>query len=367
MEKHLTKEIFVNRAKCIHGDKYDYSKVNYIDLKTLVCIICPIHGEFWQAPQKHLSGCGCWKCGCGIYTTDSFIRKCKELYGDNYDFSNAQYIDSRKPVMFKCNRCGTVLYKSPNSILSGNGICKFCDGSGQVRNTKQFVLRAKEIHGDIFDYSNVVYVNSHSVIDIICPKHGVFKQSPNSHLRGRGCPKCYGQFLTTKEYIEKAQKVHNNAYDYSLIEYHGSSSMLKIICPKHGVFMQQAHNHLQGQGCPYCKSSHGEKRILSFLQNHKIIFHKEYKIPNDNLFCNRINLYVDFYLPQNNTIIEFHGKQHYKPIKWFGGEKKFKVQQERDMALRQYCKEHKIKLIEIPYTEYKNIESILTKELNIKK
>ena len=363
MGKYLTKEIFVSRAKHIHGDKYDYSKVNYVDLKTKVCIICPIHGEFWQEPRKHLSGCGCVKCGLGVYTTDSFISKCKELYGNNYNFSNVLYVNSRTPIKFICNRCETVLYKTTNAILSGNGLCKFCDGSGQVRNTKQFILRAKEIHGDGFDYSNVVYVNSHSAVEIICKKHGTFKQSPNSHLRGAGCPKCYGQYISTKEYIEKAKKVHGDVYDYSLIEYHGSSSMLKIICPTHGMFVQQAHNHLQGQGCPSCKSSHGENKILLFLRSKNVLFNKEYKIPNDNLFCNRINIFVDFYLPKNNSIIEFHGKQHYEPIKWFGGEKKFKEQQERDMALRQYCKEHEIKLIEIPYWDYNNIETILNKYL----
>jgi hypothetical protein len=132
------------------------------------------------------------------------------------------------------------------------------------------------------------------------------------------------------------------------------------------VFVQQAHNHLQGCRCPSCKSSHGENKILLFLRNNNVLFNKEYKIPNDNLFCNRVNIFVDFYLPKNNSIIEFHGKQHYEPIKWFGGEKTFKEQQDRDMALRQYCEEHKIKLIEIPYTEINNLEEILKKELKIK-
>lgn len=83
------------------------------------------------------------------------------------------------------------------------------------------------------------------------------------------------------------------------------------------------------------------------------------------MLCFNEKFLVDFYLPDYNTFIEFNGEQHYKPVKWFGGEEKFKQQQERDYALRYYCKEHKITLIEIPYTDFDNIEKILTKELKI--
>ena len=74
-------------------------------------------------------------------------------------------------------------------------------------------------------------------------------------------------------------------------------------------------------------------------------------------------MFADFYLPSKNVIIEFNGAQHYKIVDYFGGKSTFERQQNRDFALRQYCKEHKIKIIEIPYTEYDNIESILEKEL----
>ena len=169
--------------------------------------------------------------------------------------------------------------------------------------------------------------------------------------------------LSKVDFISKSNQVHNNKYDYSKVEYINTTTKVCIICPEHGEFWQTPKAHMNGQGCPSCKSSHGENKILLFLRSNNVLFNKEYKIPNDNLFCNRINIFVDFYLPKNNSIIEFHGKQHYEPVKWFGGEKKFKEQQERDMALRQYCKEHEIKLIEIPYWDYNNIETILKKYL----
>lgn len=366
MGKFLITEEFVLRARKVHGDKYGYSMVKYKDINTPVNIKCSIHGVFMQVPRKHLEGCGCPSCGSGVYTTNTFIKRCKELYGSDYDFSKVRYNGSRKKVKVVCNRCGTVFYKTPNAILFGTKICKFCDGSGQVRNTTQFILKAKEVHGNQFDYSTVVYVNSHTPVKIICKEHGEFLQRPNVHLRGGGCHKCCGLFLSNDEYIAKAKKIHGETYDYSLVSYHGCMSKIKIICPTHGVFVQNAHNHLQGQGCPICKSSHGERKIYLVLTNANIGFVTQYKFPNENLFCNRVNLVVDFYLPQYNSIIEFHGEQHYEPIKWFGGEQKFKQQEERDIALRQYCKDHKIKLIEIPYWKYNNIEAILKKELKIK-
>ena len=137
-ERHYTLNEFVEKAKKVHGDKYDYSKVAYVDSKTKVCIICPEHGEFWQTPGNHLNGCGCQKCHlCEI---------------------------ARE---------------------------KLCD-------TKTFIEKAKTIHGDKYDYSKTVYVKSSEKVSIICPKHGEFKQLPYDHLSGHGCPTC-GNVLSKGE------------------------------------------------------------------------------------------------------------------------------------------------------------------------
>lgn len=189
MPKRLTTEEFIRRAKAVHGDKYDYSKVEYKNRKSRVCIICPIHGEFYQLPNSHLIGCGCPSCsGCAKYTTESFIQK------------------------------------------------------------------AREVHGDKYDYSKVEYKNSHTEVCIICPKHGEFWQKPSGHLSGYGCAQCAGNAkLSTEDFIKKAKMVHGLKYGYSKVKYVNRTAAVCIICPKHGSFWQGADLHLKGCGCPFCR------------------------------------------------------------------------------------------------------------------
>lgn len=128
-------------------------------------------------------------------------------------------------------------------------------------NLKTFIQKAKEAHGDKYDYSLVEYKNSSTKIKIICPKHGVFEQTPNNHLRGCGCLSCsfLNKASAKEQFIEKARKVHGNKYDYSLVDYKNNYTKIKIICSKHGVFEQAPDCHLRlGAGCPHCKSSKGE-------------------------------------------------------------------------------------------------------------
>jgi hypothetical protein len=107
-------------------------------------------------------------------------------------------------------------------------------------------------------------------------------------------------------------------------------------------------------------------RVANFLNRNNIQFEIQKKIENLNLFGGRKYFLLDFYLPKYNTVIEYNGEHHYKPVQWFGGLKNYDLQKMRDESLRQYCNENKIKLIEIPYTEFDNIEEILSKELKIK-
>ena len=120
--------------------------------------------------------------------------------------------------------------------------------------TEQFIKKAKQIHGDKYDYSKVEYINNHTKVCIICPEHGEFWQTPNSHLNGNGCSSCKGlKKLTTKEFIERAKQVHGNKYDYSKTIYVNKRTKVCIICPEHGEFWQTPHNHVyQKQGCPEC-------------------------------------------------------------------------------------------------------------------
>jgi hypothetical protein len=183
MSKKVTLEEFIERAKKVHGDKYDYSRVLYNGMHDKICIICPIHGEFWQTPANHLSGKGCPECG-------SISR---------------------------------------------------WDTKGRI-TTEEFIKKAIKIHGDKYDYSKVNYIDAHTKVCIICPIHGEFWQTPNNHLTKYGCKKCAMDALnsnkprSTEEFIKIAKKLHGNKYDYSKVEYKNCKTKVCIICPKHGEF-----------------------------------------------------------------------------------------------------------------------------------
>ena len=279
MEK-LTKEKFIEKAKEVHGNKYDYSKVEYINSQTKVCIICKKHGEFWQKPNSHLLGCGCNKCAIekksklATKTTDSFIERAKKLHGDKYDYSKVEYKGKDIKVCIICPKHGE-FWQMPHNHLNGAG-CPKCKNEYISKKysdtTETFIEKAKKVHGDKYDYSKVNYINSQTKVCIICPEHGEFWQRPNNHLNGWGCSKCSGsEKKTTKTYIEQAKLVHGDKYDYSELEYINNKTKVQIICKEHGVFETYPNNHLyMGIGCPKCTIYKLEKKVMDMLDEIKI-------------------------------------------------------------------------------------------------
>lgn len=201
----LTTEEWVGKAKEVHGDRYDYSKVLYIDSRVKVTIICPEHGEFEQTPNSHLQGCGCKACACSIKTTK-----------------------------------------------------------------KEFIAKSIELHGPKYDYSKVLIVNATTKVKIICPIHGVFEQSPSNHLRSKGCPKCVSDSpMTNSEFITASEAIHSNKYTYDKVHYVNSSTKVTITCPIHGDFKQRVGHHLEGKGCTGCAKTGFDKSkpgILYYLK-----------------------------------------------------------------------------------------------------
>ena len=246
--KKLTIEEFIEKAKIIHGDKYDYSKVEYVNSMVKVCIICPIHGEFFVKPNDHIHK----KCGC---------VKCSGRY---------------------------------------------------LSNKEAFVEKARLIYGDKYDYSKVNYINNKTKVCIICPIHGEFWQRPNDHLSGYSCNRCANNYkLSTEEFIEKAKLVHGDKFDYSKVEYNGAKEKVCVICPIHGEFWQIPNNHLNSSGCPICNSnikSGMEEKVNDILVNNG--FKVERQKTFDWLKYKR-QLYLDFYLPEYNIGIEVQGDQHF--------------------------------------------------------
>ena len=449
MSNKITQEIFIERAKLKWNNKYDYSKTIFVDMDTNVCITCPIHGEFHITPKQHLWGHGCTKCAKnGKLTTEEFIIRAKAKHGNKYDYSKVEYINAHEKVCIICPIHGE-FYQSATAHLRGQG-CKQCiikrnkkerydldnikqgdkelkfierariihnnkydyskvivnkyddeiyiicpehggfcqrlsfhlKGSGCTKcglkkiniNSKisvdEFIKRANEKHNNKYDYSKVVYNTLKDKVCIICQIHGEFFQSANSHLHCNGCPKCgliktiKAQTLTTNEFIKRAKMVHGDKYDYSKVEYKNLETKVCIVCPIHGEFWQRPGCHLNNKGCPICKSSKLEREISLFLEENNI----EYKIQYKPKYLQKGNqcYRLDFYLPKYNIAIECQGLQHFKPFNF--GSKKV-TNEER---FKQICLYDEIKYnlcrdngLEILYYTNVKISDLPTKYFNI--
>ena len=266
MSKRVTTKEFIDKAQSLHGERYDYSKVNYIAAIQDVIIICPEHGEFYQKPANHLSGRGCRKCaGNAPLTFDEFIARANLIHGDIYDYSDVKFSNVEDKITIKCHEHG-VWRQRLFSHLKGFG-CPKCGrqitakklGHDEVR----FQSEARQVHGEKYDYTKVNYKNALTKVIIICPKHGEFPQKPANHVRGVGCPKCGDEsaaalrVLSTEDFISEAKAVHGQKYDYSKCVYKTMHDKVEIICQVHGSFWAQASNHVKGNqsGCPDCAES----------------------------------------------------------------------------------------------------------------
>ena len=373
-------ESFLKKATEIHNDKYDYSKVNYINSQTKVIIGCPEHGDFFQRPNGHISGKGCPKCGSEIranktrLVNDDLIRKFVDVHKNRYSYDNISYKNNRTKILITCKLHGDFL-QTPNNHLLGKGCpkCKATKTSLRCKyNTEEFIKKARSVHFDKYIYDNVDYINSQTKVTISCLEHGDFLQTPNNHLLGKGCPKCKATKTSlrckynTEEFIKKARSVHGDLYNYSKVNYSTARTKVTISCPKHGDFFQRPDGHISGKGCSACSSSKGEILIRNILLKHNIKYTQEYRIPlQGNLFR------YDFYLPDCNLLIEFHGSQHYFPVEFFGGDDGFKKTKLRDRLKISLAKDLHYKLLIVPYmllekNTVETFESLLLEAINKK-
>ena len=376
MTKRSSTEDFVQKARKVHGDKYDYSCTVYKTVHEYIEYVCPIHGKIKQEANSHLRGHGCPQCSYGgnkgnIQSKEHFVKRAKEVHGDKYSYEKVKYLGWYEKVEIICPVHGSFWQEAGNHLL-GYG-CKKCGFERTHNSNKEtresFIKNAKKKFGDRYDYNLVEYKGCYEPVKIICKKHGVFEMAPTYHLIGHNCPKCVSEEMsnlrrsTTEDFIKSAKKIHKDTYDYSKVQYVERNIPVAIICKNHGLFYQTPNTHLSGSGCPFCKQTKGESAIENYLKEKGIKYVKEYQIPNTSLFCDRKYLLVDFYLPDYNLFIEYNGQQHYFPVDIFGGEEVYNMQVERDISLRQYCSENKIILLEIPYTKKKEIDKILNKIL----
>lgn len=364
------REQFIEKARTKHGNKYDYSKVNYINSLTKVNVICPVHGEFKVAPGSHLYGIGCKHCGfeksrkASSDNQVTFIQKAKAKHGDRYDYTRTIYKDSLTPILIYCKKHKTFFNQQPASHIRGRGCpkCGFEKGS-ELRSytAEEFIEKIKSIQGNLWDYSQLEYKGFDTKVKLICKEHGEFYKNPRDLIsKITGCSKCSGNHnYSTEEFIEKANINHNNKYDYSKAVYTKAYNKVIITCPIHGNFEQKAYSHLQGCGCPICDSSKGEEQIFNYLKELGIFAKREYKIStNDYKY--------DFFLPFYNIFIEFHGRQHYEYSPFFHESKehffkRFLDDKEKEELVRQV----KGKLIIVNYIHLEKgiLEQYLKRQL----
>jgi hypothetical protein len=183
-------EEFIEKSKLIHGDKYDYSKVDYKNCKTKVVIICKEHDEFQQIPSSHLQGYGCGRCGSSkLYTTEEIVDRFKKIHADRYNYSKVDYTKYENKVIIICKKHGD-FKQLVDTHLRGYG-CSKCSGKYR-NNNEEFILKAKKIHGDKYIYDKVDYKNAYTKVILNCKKHGDFLITPNRHTNEYGCIGCHG-------------------------------------------------------------------------------------------------------------------------------------------------------------------------------
>jgi very-short-patch-repair endonuclease len=325
-----TQEQFIQEAIEKHGDKYDYSKVDYKSTNTKVIITCKEHSyDFEQTPCSHLKCQGCPKCGNRYSpTTEEFIQNAIKIHGDLYDYSKVDYKKNKSKVIITCKKHGDFSQK-PNGHLGGMG-CFKCGREActdKLKKTQEkFIQESIAKHGYKYDYSKTVYNTIDTKIIIICKIHGEFEQTPYAHIIGQGCFTCgrisCGEKLmsSAEEFIEKSNIIHGDKYDYSKVEYKGNKQKVIILCKIHGEFLQIPNSHLSGQGCPCCINKTEGKILEKLTQIYPTII-RQFK----QEWCKKIkNLPFDFCIQEYKIIIELDGPQHFQQISnWSSAEEQF--------------------------------------------
>lgn len=319
-QRKMTTKQFVEQVKAIHGNKYDYSKAKYTSANRPMQIRCIKHNIwFYISAVDHLNCKGCPLCE----------QEKIAMYEEGKKVAIQQRSDYRKKQKEK--------RKLSKEIIQGKHTKRY--------TWKEFVQKAKLIHGNEYDYQYVEknFVNTNTPVPIICKRHGVFLQRPRKHLMGQGCPRCIGRLRTTESFIEEAMEVHKGHYIYDKVKFVDYATPVIITCKIHGDFAIRPLKHLRGEGCPQCTTSKMELEIVALLQKHLSIrmeLQKHFLWLRDKQL-----LYLDIYLPKYKIAIECQGEQHFIEKSIFWGTESFKKQRERDMIKSEQCKKHGIKIL----------------------
>lgn len=428
--KRKTTEQFIEDAKKMHkNDEYIYTEVEYVNQTTPVCIICPIHGRFWQTPKVHLKGHGCPQCGkeknkiknkkrkqnskrreiikkerfipnkdykkYDIKSNEDFINYVDNLHHHKYDYNKTNFINKKSKVKIICHK------KDENGVehgefcqtayqhLIGHGCPKCAHKTSAEKQTftfDNFVIFANELYKGKYIYKKEDFTNMRTKMKIICSLHGEFWQTPSQHLKACGCKGCIAEhkrklFSTDVNiFKERAASLFHNKYGYDNVIYINNNTKVKITCPIHGDFLCTPANHLKGRGCPICKIEHYvyEDRLFHLL----LTLFSEDEITRQATFVwLSNNKSLDFYISKYKIAIEHQGSQHFMPVKFLGGEEKHQRCKELDKEKYNECLNNNVKLyyfsyeknivpetyIDKVYTDEKELINTIKKYINYEK
>jgi len=302
MKQEIKQTNFINKATKTHGNKYDYSKVVYHNPHKKIKIICLEHGEFEQTPDSHIRKHGCPKCNGGTkINLNTFLTKANKKHNNKYNYSKVSFDKTSEKINILCPEHGE-FKQTVSDHLFGYG-CQKCGlttrSNSRTKNSEYFISKAIEVHGNFYDYSNVIYEKANRKVNIKCPIHGEFEQTPNDHTSNKN-------------------------------------------------------------GCPICNESKGEREIRNYLTNNNIDFTPQKRFPDCKDIR---TLPFDFYLPDYNICIEYDGEHHFIEMKEFRKNISLLDTQKKDKIKTDYCtnSNSRPRLIRISYKELKDIINILEK------
>jgi len=266
---------------------------------------------------------------------EKFIEKSIKIHGNKYDYTSVNYINIHTKVLIYCKKCKKYFEQRPDHHYGGCG-CQQCSNNKKL-NTQTFIEKSKKLYGDKFDYSLVDYKNMHTKVKLICKHHGEFEQTPMTHLKNGSQCCAKNNKLDTKKFIDIANKIHNNKYDYSLVDYKNNHTKIKIICKYHNyIFEQLPNNHSSKKhNCPLCGNKkrrlnrinqiiinklNGVQLIPSFNSNACVIFDNICKLKNVQIqhamnggeyYIAKLGYWLDGYDIVNNVVYEYDEKHHF--------------------------------------------------------
>jgi len=437
----LGQDTFVERARSVHKDKYDYSSSVYLGRHEKLDVRCPSHGNFSQEAGSHLDGAGCPQCAleARFLTTDEFAQRAAKVHAGKYDYRKTKYVRNDVPVIVTCTQHGDFSVVATQHLNGPTG-CPACAKEKAAaprpnnRTTKkQFLAKAQTRHGAKYNYDLVNYKDTKTKVEILCSEHGPFWQTPLNHTNGNGCPACgrnrvnaatrarplttfkkfkakarkkhsnkykylefsglqkpavvecprHGQFTqkaaahirgqgcrkcrdelysktfrkTTEEFVAVAKAVHGSLFNYDKVNYTTHDVPVLIGCRRHGHFKQRPGHHLEGHGCPTCSSSQGERAVRRWLDEHGINYFYQWR--EHGCIAMQTTAVFDFWIPEHEVIIEYDGKQHFRPLRKIGGHYQTPEEaaallariQQSDANKNAWAQDNNIQMIRIRYDE----------------